>query len=99
LIRKLKRPFFLSVGFFEAHREFFDPISPKKANYMLPSPNLPDTSEMRRDISAFHASVRSLDQGIGTVLVALDAAGLPESPLVICTTDHGIASGLQGDAV
>ncbi|MDQ3926905.1 MAG: sulfatase-like hydrolase/transferase, partial [Actinomycetota bacterium] len=80
-----------SVGFFETHREFFHPSSPKKANYVLPPPNLPDTPQTRQDIAKFYASARSLDQGVGTVLDALDAAGIAENTLVICTTDHGIA--------
>jgi arylsulfatase A-like enzyme len=91
LTHKLRQPFFLSVGFFETHREFFHPSSPKKANYVLPPPNLPDTPETRQDMAAFGASARSLDQGIGTVLDALDAADIAENTLVICTTDHGIA--------
>jgi len=90
LNRKHRQPFFLSVGFFETHREFFHPSSPKKANYVLPPPNLPDAPETRQDMAAFHASARSLDQGIGTVLDALDATGIAEKTLVICTTDHGI---------
>lgn len=90
LTRKLRQPFFLSVGFFETHREFFQLSSPKKANYVLPPPNLPDAPETRGDMAAFHASARSLDQGIGTLLDALDALGLAEDTLVICTTDHGI---------
>jgi N-sulfoglucosamine sulfohydrolase len=91
LSRRLKQPFFLSVGFFETHREFFHPSSPKKANYVLPPPNLPDTPQTRQDMAKFYASARSLDQGVGTVLDALDAAGIAENTLVICTTDHGIA--------
>ena len=90
LNRKHRQPFFLSIGFFETHREFFHPSSPKKANYVLPPPNLPDAPETRQDMAAFHASARSLDQGIGTVLDALDATGIAEKTLVICTTDHGI---------
>src|ERR671927_1199751 len=41
LERASERPFFLSVGFFETHREWFRPSSPKKANYVMPPPNLP----------------------------------------------------------
>ena len=85
------RPFFLSVGFFETHREFFRPSSPKKANYVIPPPNLPDTPETRLDMAAFQESARSLDRGVGAVLDALDAEGLAENTLVICTTDHGLA--------
>jgi arylsulfatase A-like enzyme len=90
LSRRLRQPFFLSVGFFETHREFFHPSSPKKANYVFPPPNLPDTPETRQDMAKFYASARSLDQGVGTVLDALDASGIAENTLLICTTDHGI---------
>ena len=91
LERVSDRPFFLSVGFFETHREWFRPSSPKKANYVLPPPNLPDTPETRLDMAAFQESARSLDRGVGAVLDALDAEGLAEDTLVICTTDHGLA--------
>jgi arylsulfatase A-like enzyme len=42
-------------------------------------------------MAAFHESARSLDRGIGAVLDALDAEGLADDTLVICTTDHGLA--------
>ncbi len=42
-------------------------------------------------MAAFKASARSLDQGIGTVLNALEENGLAENTLVIVTTDHGLA--------
>jgi N-sulfoglucosamine sulfohydrolase len=91
LTKRRKEPFFLSVGFFETHREFFQPSSPKKANYVLPPPNLPDTPQIRQDIAAYHASVSSLDKGVGAVLDTLDAVGIADKTLVICTTDHGLA--------
>ena len=85
------QPFFLSVGFFETHREFFEPESVRDALYSLPPANLPDTPEVRRDMAAFKASARSLDQGVGAVLEALDQNGLGDDTLVILTTDHGLA--------
>ena len=91
LERASDRPFFLSVGFFETHREWFRPSSPKKANYVMPPSNLPDAPETRLDMAAFQESARSLDRGIGAVLDALDAEGLTDNTLVICTTDHGLA--------
>lgn len=91
LARKHTQPLFLSVGFFETHREFFRPSSPKKANYVVPPPNVPDTPETRLDMAAFQESARSLDRGVGAVLDALDANGMAENTLVICTTDHGLA--------
>jgi len=87
----LPQPFFLSVGFFETHREFLKPSSIQDTKYSLPPAPLPDTPETRRDMGAFKASALDLDKGIGAILEALDANGLAENTLVICTTDHGIA--------
>jgi N-sulfoglucosamine sulfohydrolase len=84
-------PWFMSVGFFETHRDFFAPTSVRDTLYSLPPANLPDVVATRRDMAAFKASARSLDQGIGAVLHALHDFGLVEDTLVICTTDHGIA--------
>jgi len=87
----LDAPFFLSVGFFETHRDYFEPSSVRDALYSLPPANLPDTPQTRRDMAAYKASARSLDQGVGAVLNALDEHELAEDTLVILTTDHGLA--------
>jgi N-sulfoglucosamine sulfohydrolase len=84
-------PWFMSVGFFETHRDFFAPTSVRDTLYSLPPANLPDVVATRKDMAAFKTSARSLDQGIGAVLHALHDFGLVENTLVICTTDHGIA--------
>jgi arylsulfatase A-like enzyme len=85
------KPWFMSVGFFETHRDFSAPTSVRDTLYSLPPSNLPDQPATRRDMAQFKASVRSLDQGIGAVLHALHDLRLVEDTLVICTTDHGIA--------
>src|SRR4051794_35961777 len=85
------QPFFLSVGFFETHREFFQPTSVRDTLYSMPPSNLPDTVETRRDMASYKASARSLDQGVGAVLNALDEHDLADDTLVILTTDHGLA--------
>jgi arylsulfatase A-like enzyme len=82
-------PWFMSVGFFETHRDFFAPTSVRDTLYSLPPSNLPDVVATREDMAAFKASARSLDQGIGAVLHALHDLDLVERTLVICTTDHG----------
>jgi N-sulfoglucosamine sulfohydrolase len=84
-------PFFISVGFFETHRQFSPPTSVRDALYSLPPPNLPDTPRTRQDMAAFKASARSLDQGIGAVLNGLHQSGLADRTLIVCTTDHGLA--------
>jgi arylsulfatase A-like enzyme len=84
-------PFFLSVGFFETHRDFLNPPSLRDSLYSLPPANIPDTPETRRDMAAYKGSARSLDQGVGSVLEALDAHGLSDNTLIVFTTDHGLA--------
>src|SRR5260370_9038296 len=42
-------------------------------------------------MGAFKASAWDLAWGVGEVLYALNARGLADNTLVICTTDHGIA--------
>ena len=86
-----EQPWFMSVGFFETHRSFFEPTSVRDTLYSLPPANLPDVVASRRDVAAFKTSARALDQGIGAVLHALHDLGLVDNTLVICTTDHGIA--------
>lgn len=86
-----REPFFLSVGFFETHREFLGPGSLRDTLYSLPPANLPDAPETRRDMAAYKASARSLDQGVGAVLDSLDSHGLADDTLIIFTTDHGLA--------
>jgi arylsulfatase A-like enzyme len=85
-----RKPFFMSVGFFETHREFFEPVRGEE-HYVRPPENLPVRPETRRDMAAFVASARSLDRGVGEVLDAIDRYGHGPNTLVICTTDHGMA--------
>jgi arylsulfatase A-like enzyme len=87
----IPQPFFLSVGFFETHRDWLGPSSVRDALYSLPPGNIPDTHDTRRDMAAYKASARTLDQGVGSVLGALDEAGLADNTLIIFTTDHGLA--------
>jgi arylsulfatase A-like enzyme len=93
-----KVPFFLDVGFFETHRSYpgqpngYADVTPlDNPNYVLPPAPLPDTPKTRKDIAGYYASARVLDQGIASVLSALQANGYAENTLVISTTDHGIS--------
>jgi len=87
-----ERPFFLSVGFFETHRPFDETPDPRdNPRYTLPPSSLPDTPAVRRDMAAFKASARRLDAAMGEVFDAIEAAGLADNTVVVCTTDHGIA--------
>lgn len=83
-------PFWLTVGFFETHREFplENDVDPA---YVLPPTPLPDTPDGRQDMANFIAMAQILDDKIGQVLRALDESGLRDNTLVIYTTDHGLA--------
>jgi N-sulfoglucosamine sulfohydrolase len=85
-----RQPFFMSVGFFETHRDYFEPTSVRDALYSVPPANLPDSPVTRRDMAAFKQSARALDHGVGAVLGALDEQLLADDTLVILTTDHGL---------
>lgn len=90
-----QEPFFLDVGFGNTHRPFPSDVTEAEARYVrVPAP-LPDHPQTRLDMAAFYRSAAELDAKIGTVLDALDEAGLAHNTLVICTTDHGIAFPLM----
>lgn len=100
------RPWFLSLGFDQTHRDNRqgdpttgacfskpDPYDPAKLDgrYCLPPPIYPDNAVTRQDMASFREGVRRLDVRVGHVLAALDASGEADNTIVIVTTDHGIA--------
>lgn len=86
------RPFFASVGFWETHRPFDEPVyTPDPAKEVRVPPFLPDTPEVRQDLAEFHGTVKAADEAVGAILEALEATGLAANTLVVLTTDHGIA--------
>ena len=93
------KPFFLAVGIQEPHRNNPHPhvytsqweeepedIDPR---YCQPFPHLPNNDATRRETANYKQGVEIMDRKMGQVLDALDAAGLADDTLVICTTDHG----------
>jgi arylsulfatase A-like enzyme len=84
-------PFFLSVGHYLTHRHCYLEADPRDdARYLSPPTPMPDHPDVRSDMARYLASARKMDADFGRVLGALDDAGLADSTLVICTTDHGI---------
>lgn len=93
-------PFFASVGFFEVHRDReesgrfgfkgdeYDTDDPETVR---PLPYLPDRRGIRHDLAEMHGMVYAIDDAVGTILDAIEDAGLEDDTLVIFTTEHGIA--------
>ncbi len=88
-------PLFLDVGFEEAHRPFLGPTDDPR--WVRPPATLPDEPSTREDMAGYLASAAEYDRGVGMVLDALDARGMREDTIVICTTDHGVPfPGMKG---
>ncbi|MFC4439462.1 MULTISPECIES: sulfatase family protein [Natrialbaceae] len=92
-------PFFASVGFFELHRvedgdgfgfepDRYDPPDPDTVE---PLPFLPDRPGIRSDIAEAQGMLEALDDAVGTILDALETAGIADETLVVFTTEHGVA--------
>jgi len=83
-------PFLMTATFFNTHKPFPDPedhnIDP---DGVTPFGPLPDVPAVREAVAGYHASARTLDDCVGTVLDALAETGLLDETLVVYTTDHG----------
>lgn len=86
-------PFFMSVGFFDTHREFpTEEELTENPNYCMPPSPLPDTPEIRLDMARFKTVAKRLDKAMGAVFDAVkNSKKLINNTLIICTTDHGLA--------
>lgn len=85
------QPFFVNIGFEETHRPFDqyeDEADPVDEVEVLPY--LPDTPNIRKDISLLNGSVKVFDRAVGRVIRKLKETGLDENTIVFLTTDHGL---------
>jgi N-sulfoglucosamine sulfohydrolase len=94
------RPFFLTIGFIDPHRDgtpgdFGNADYPgvERHRYRpedIPVPAwLPDLPEVREELALYYESVDRLDQGIGMVLDALRRTGHADETLVLFISDNG----------
>lgn len=83
-------PFFVSVGITQTHRPFPDDIPDGADRYVKPPAPFPDLDVYRKDMAAYCESLKKPDAAIGMILDQLEATGLRDNTLIICTTDHGV---------
>ncbi|MFH1743129.1 MAG: sulfatase-like hydrolase/transferase [bacterium] len=90
--RPKDRPFFLSVGFHDAHRTFdqgcVDP--PHKPSDAIVPPYLPDTAQTRQEFGAMCDEICRMDGVIGEMMNALENEGILDNTLVLFFGDNGI---------
>ncbi len=86
-LKKCEEPFYLQIGFNEAHRPFHDSYSEKGIHV---PPWLVDEPSAREDLAGFQGSIRRLDQAVGCILDYLDGNELRENTLVVFLADHGM---------
>jgi len=85
------KPFFLSMGWFNTHREYPKADNDINPNYLAPPLPLYDCKVNRKDMADYHESVRVVDNCVGMLMDALQQSGAADNTLIIMTTDHGIA--------
>ncbi|MEX2501504.1 MAG: sulfatase [Trueperaceae bacterium] len=94
VLREASGPFFLNVGFHEAHRDArgrFEDHPPYDADGIERPPYLPDTPGARAELAGLQGFVHALDRGVGRILEALEARDDAADTWVVFTTDHGLA--------
>lgn len=97
-----KRPFFLTIGFIDPHRdrtrsgfgndqEYNSRV--KNGQYKPEDVETPpftnDTPGTRYELAEYYNSIHRLDQGVGMVLSALENSGQADTTLVIFVSDNG----------
>lgn len=89
---RFDQPFYLEVGFVEAHRPYdCGGASPDQSLGVVGPPYLPDNDAASGELAELQGAIRALDQGVGTIIKALDDNGLTANTWLLFTADHGLA--------
>ena len=100
--KKNDKPFFLTVGYIDPHRDMTrsgfgnDTTYPDAIEDRIYEPSdvevpeyINDLSETRFEFSEYYRAINRLDQGVGLILNNLKTSGLLEDTLVIFLSDNG----------
>lgn len=82
------RPIYAQFGFHEVHRPL--DREPYDEDGIFVPDYLEGTPAQREDLARFQAEVNYLDDRVGDVLAAIDAAGVREQTIIVFATEHGI---------
>jgi N-sulfoglucosamine sulfohydrolase len=89
--RPKDRPFFLSVGFTDAHRPFDRGCIPEPYSHdeIVVPPYLPDIPIVREHLAGFYDEITRMDGVIGEIVAALEQLGILENTMIIFFGDNG----------
>ena len=91
-LRETTEPFFMSVGFFETHREFAAAdVGPRLALLACRRRTSPTRSRPARTWRRSRRAPARSTRASASVLNELHRLGLDDNTLIVCTTDHGLA--------
>ena len=104
--KELKKPFYFMTNSHDPHRPFYGSQQESKrwpgikttkpsrifspSEVVVPA-FLPESPDVRLEISEYYSSVRRADDCVGMILQALEESGLSENTLVIFLSDNGMA--------
>ncbi len=109
--RRLDRPFFAFLNYFDAHEPYIPPqvfastfgIPPRSTHdyqFLIDYVGYDKDQATTRDLlmarDCYDDCIASLDAQLGRLLAVLQGQGLLENTVVIITSDHGEAFGLHG---
>ncbi len=84
-------PFFMWMNFSDPHRHFdADDYEPDPQSLTVPE-GMPNTEEVRKDLSEHYGEIMRLDMHVGEVLDELEKRGIAQNTIVIFMGDNGAA--------
>jgi len=90
--RPQNRPFFLAVGFHDPHRPYPADTTEnvyRKDEVVVPA-YLPDTEQVRLDLSLYYSEITRMDRHIGEIVETLRSQGVGEETLILFWSDNGL---------
>lgn len=90
--RPKSRPFFLSIGFSDAHRPFDRGCidQPYEHSEIMVPPYLPDIPEAHEELAGYYDEISRMDRVVGEVLQYLERHDLAKNTVVVFVSDNGM---------
>lgn len=86
------QPFFLAMGFTDAHRTFDRGCIPEPytLEQIVVPPYMPDTPEVREDLAGMYDEITRMDGVIGDVVARCETEGILDNTVMIFLGDNGM---------